>query len=138
MCGILAVLAVAAGLALYFGGDESDLDAFYRAPEGFEDEAPGTLLREEPMQATTGATAYRMLYRTIGAEGQPVAASGFVAWPSSDPPEGGFPIVALGHATVGLADECAPSRSGFGTFYRAQVDADDHQAALPHTSLRPG
>lgn len=123
MCGIVAVLAVAAGIALYFGGDDSELEGFYRAPEGFESAAPGALLREEPMQATTGATAYRMLYRTVGAAGQPVAASGFVAWPSSDPPEGGFPIVALGHATVGLADECAPSRSGFGTFYRAQVDA---------------
>jgi pimeloyl-ACP methyl ester carboxylesterase len=123
VCGIVAVLCVAAGLALYFGGRESALDAFYNAPDGFESAEPGSLLREEPMQATTDATAYRMLYRTVGAEGQPVVASGFVAWPSSDPPEGGFPIVALGHATVGLADECAPSRSGFGTFYRSQVDA---------------
>lgn len=123
VCGIVAVLAVAAGLALYFGGDESALEAFYDTPRGFEREAPGTLLREEPMVATTGATAYRMLYRTVGVDDQPIVASGFVSWPASDPPEGGFPIVALGHATVGLADECAPSRSGFGTYYRDQVDA---------------
>ncbi len=112
---VLAVVAVAVGAGLYFRSQPSALDRFYEPPEGFASSARGDILREEPMDITgVDATAFRVLYRSETVEGKPAAVSGFVAWPLTDPPAGGFPIVAFGHPTAGLADDCAPSRESLG------------------------
>jgi len=70
---------------------------------------PGTLIRAEPVAPPGGAAAaYRMLYRSRGAAGQPVVVSGVVA----APPAGAWPhpVVTWGHGTTGIAPVCAPSR----------------------------
>jgi alpha-beta hydrolase superfamily lysophospholipase len=57
------------------------------------------------------ATNELLLYRSVGVRGGPVAVSGALAVPPGRPPRGGWPVISWGHATVGLADRCAPTRS---------------------------
>lgn len=121
---VIVLVAIAGGV--WFRARPSALDRFYKPPSDEVVAAAdrGEIFREETIDnGGTGAVAYRVLYRTLGLDGEPIAASGFVAWPSADAPEGGYPIVAFGHSTVGLADECAPSRGGFGIVNRSQVIA---------------
>jgi pimeloyl-ACP methyl ester carboxylesterase len=55
---------------------------------------------------------WAILYRSRSADGRPVIDSGLVVVPSRRPPRGGFPIVALAHATTGFTAAAAPSRQG--------------------------
>ncbi len=79
---------------------------------------PGRLLRAEPLPPTLGLAnaAYqaRILYTsTDGATGTgTVAVSGAVFVPKGRAPQGGWPIIAWAHGTVGIADICAPSWAG--------------------------
>lgn len=94
--------------------------------------APGEVLRDEPadlpltvavpglppLASPLPATALRLIFSTINADGQPVATSGALydstaAWSGPGP----RPTVVLGPGTQGQGDACAPSRnieSGFG------------------------
>ena len=72
--------------------------------------APGALLDEQPLpNAPDGAAAYRVLYRSTGLHGEPIAVSGAVIVPAGPVPPGGRPIVAWAHPTTGVVDKCAPS-----------------------------
>jgi pimeloyl-ACP methyl ester carboxylesterase len=56
--------------------------------------------------------AARVLYRsTSGDTGAPTVVSGSVFVPKGKAPEGGWPVVAFGHGTLGIDNECAPSLS---------------------------
>lgn len=57
-----------------------------------------------------GATATRVVYRSTsrGAD-RGTEVSGVIFTPNGVPPEGGWPIVSVGHGTTGVTDECAPS-----------------------------
>jgi acetyl esterase/lipase len=84
--------------------------AFYRPAEDELAGAPGTIIRQEPMQlAPAGAAAYRVLYRSMGLRDEPIAVSGIVVVPAGQPPQGGRPIVAWAHPTTGIVPRCAPS-----------------------------
>jgi acetyl esterase/lipase len=84
--------------------------AFYSWSSAGLSEPPGSLLRAEPMAgAPLGADAYRILYRSTGLDGEPIAVSGVVVVPTGDPPSSGRPIVAWAHPTTGVASKCAPS-----------------------------
>ncbi|WP_407150430.1 alpha/beta fold hydrolase [Bradyrhizobium sp. ORS 86] len=75
---------------------------------------PGTLIRSEPMGfAPAGAQAYRVLYRSIGMHGEPIAVSGMIVVPPGPAPAGGRPIVAWAHPTTGVVPHCAPSLAIF-------------------------
>jgi acetyl esterase/lipase len=75
---------------------------------------PGTLIRSEPMGfAPAGAQAYRVLYRSIGMHGEPIAVSGVIIVPPGPAPAGGRPIVAWAHPTTGVVPHCAPSLAIF-------------------------
>jgi acetyl esterase/lipase len=77
-------------------------------------ERPGTLIREEPMLgAPEGAEAWRILYRSTGLDGKPIAVSGVVIIPPVPASPGGRPIVAWAHPTTGVVSRCAPSRAFF-------------------------
>ena len=86
---------------------------------------PGKLLRQEPLnaeQSNPGAAQnIRLLYSsTDGIDGKDlVAVSGVLFLPEGSPPDGGWPLMAWTHGTVGIADICAPSWSG-----RQQQDRD--------------
>ncbi|MFE5643612.1 lipase family protein [Rhodococcus sp. NPDC056516] len=68
--------------------------------------------------AASGASAVKILYgSTSGIDGRETQVSGTVFTPPGTPPEGGWPIVSIGHGTTGISDDCAPSTSPtlFGT-----------------------
>lgn len=60
----------------------------------------------------TGAEVARVVYRsTSGIDGSSTEVSGAMFIPPGDPPSGGWPIVAYGHGTSGVEQQCAPSLS---------------------------
>lgn len=85
-------------------------DPFYDATAAEMRGRPGSVIRAEPMHgAPPGSTAYRVLYRSTGVRGEPIAVSGIVVVPAGPPPAGGREIVAWAHPTTGVARHCAPS-----------------------------
>ena len=92
-------------------------DAFYLAPDPLPDGGPGEPVYVRPLDnsfaALAGGQNWLVLYLSTGAADQPVATSGIIALP--DPaahpvPDGGYPLVSWAHGTVGIANQCAPSR----------------------------
>lgn len=64
----------------------------------------------DPALSLTGAgPAYRVLYSTVDQHDQPAVSTGAVFLPPGPAPEGGFPVIAWAHGTVGLGDDCTPS-----------------------------
>jgi acetyl esterase/lipase len=87
---------------------------FYQASPDEIAGPPGTLIRQEPMMPTLeGASAYRVLYRSTGLHGEPVAVSGVIIVPPGLTPSAGRPIVAWAHPTTGVVPRCAPSLALF-------------------------
>ncbi|MCK1755839.1 alpha/beta fold hydrolase [Bradyrhizobium sp. 137] len=106
--------ALIATAVLGLPGIASGQTTFYDAPESLLNGAPGTLVRQEPMDgAPLGASTYRVLYRSTGLNGRPVFVSGVVIVPQGTPPLGGRPIVAWAHPTSGIVPRCAPSLAIF-------------------------
>lgn len=91
------------------------------APIGSADLAgsgPGTLLSATTMPGVTstfdgqGVRAARVVYRsTEGDTGAQSIVSGSVLVPDGKAPKDGWPVVALGHGTLGIDNNCAPSLS---------------------------
>ena len=52
-----------------------------------------------------------MTYKMQGITGKETQATALVFTPKTEPPAGGWPIVAWAHGTVGVGDDCAPSRN---------------------------
>ncbi len=82
------------------------------------DTGPGSLVSATTMPGVTRTVmgrdfqAARVLYRsTSGDTGAPTVVSGSVFVPKGKVPEGGWPVVAFGHGTLGIDNECAPSLS---------------------------
>lgn len=82
------------------------------------DSGPGTLLSAttmptlDPKYLGSNIRAARIFYRsTNGDTNMFTAVSGSVFIPVRQPPEGGWPVVALGHGTVGINNDCGPSLS---------------------------
>ncbi|EOM77740.1 lipase family protein [Rhodococcus rhodnii] len=114
--------ALAAGLVFLVGcgssaGDDPGppIETTTPAPEGDE---RGEVVSSEPVTdidpavAATGATVTRVTYRTTsGIDGSGVDVVATVFAPAGPAPEGGFPVVTVGHGTTGVEDECAPSLS---------------------------
>jgi acetyl esterase/lipase len=100
----------------------------YAVPDPLSEGAPGTVIWAEPVAAPEGARAWRVLYHSRTIHDEDVAVSGLVVAPDSEPPPGGFPVIAYAHGTTGLADACAPSRRGrpldTGTDSDAEAPAD--------------
>lgn len=89
------------------------VSAFYTWSEPVP--APGRMLRQEALDPALRLAAageqFRILYSaTDGVDGQRhVAVSGALYLPPGQAPEGGWPLLAWAHGTVGIADVCAPS-----------------------------
>lgn len=93
---------------------QTALQPFYDTPAGFENAAPGRVLRSEPLDVTVpaGGQAVRVLYRSEREDGTPTVSSGMVFFPAQDSNVANRPVVAWAHGTIGLGNDCAPSRSG--------------------------
>ncbi len=89
---------------------------FYDTPTGLEALAPGDLIRAEPMHAYLApgvrlrARAWRILYRSTGAMGEPTVVSGTVLLPAGALGKKPVPLVAYAIGTHGIGDDAAPSR----------------------------
>ncbi|MGC0362636.1 catechol 2,3-dioxygenase-like lactoylglutathione lyase family enzyme [Rhodococcus sp. 27YEA15] len=87
------------------------------------DATRGQVFEQQPFAASTdvtatGASAVKILYgSTSGIDGGATRVSGTVFTPAGNAPDGGWPIVSVGHGTTGISDDCAPSASPtlFGT-----------------------
>ena len=115
MSGTSAKLIGIALMAFTLGSEAALAQTpFYEASPQETAGQPGTLIRSEPMAfAPAGAQAYRVLYRSIGMNGEPIAVSGVIVVPPGPAPEGGRPIVAWAHPTTGVVPHCAPSLAIF-------------------------
>jgi acetyl esterase/lipase len=110
---ITFTLGTGAALLLPIGSAHAQTP-FYEASAREIAGAPGTLIRSEPMAfAPAGAQAYRVLYRSTGMHGEPIAVSGVIVVPPGPAPAEGRPIVAWAHPTTGVVPHCAPSLAIF-------------------------
>jgi predicted esterase len=73
----------------------------------------GDLVRSNSVSAPAGAAGagevLRFDYRMPAVNGGLTEARALLLVPAGTPPTGGWPVVAYGHGTTGLADACAPS-----------------------------
>lgn len=101
---------------------DGGVSSFYEYKMG-SPESPGVLLREEPVAGnismSSASSSSRILYSsTNGIDGvSPEIVSGLLYLPKMAPPSGGWPLILISHGTVGIADICAPSWSGFKPHY---------------------
>lgn len=91
-------------------------EGFYEPPAGIAALSPGELIRAEPMHAylvpgvRLRAQAWRILYRSTGAVGEPTAVSGTLLLPAGSRSGSPLPLVAYAIGTHGIGDAAAPSR----------------------------
>jgi alpha-beta hydrolase superfamily lysophospholipase len=88
------------------------------ATADFAGSGPGSLITATTMPSVTqtregrNLRAVRVVYRsTSGDTGAPTVVSGSVFTPLGSPPATGWPVVAVGHGTVGIDGPCGPSLS---------------------------
>jgi acetyl esterase/lipase len=105
-------IAAVAGLAVALGCGTLPRrpDAFYDPPSPLPAGAPGAVLRAEPVKdGPDGARSWRILYRSTGMKGEPIAVSAMLVVPDGVAPKGGRPVMAWAHPTTGVVRDCAPS-----------------------------
>ena len=106
--------------------DELPAPGFYSSPRALSRTRPGDLLEKQPFggyELPPGATAMRILYHSLDAEGRAVATSAFVLVPAGPAPAGGWPVVAWAHGTSGVGRRCAPSL--MKDYYYAELGLND-------------
>ena len=86
--------------------------AFYTPPTPLPDGQPGTIIRQEPLleDLPEGAVAWRIMYRSTGMNGEPIAVTGTVVAPQ-EPSDSPRPVIAWSHGTVGVLPECGVSHT---------------------------
>jgi predicted esterase len=106
---VIAVIAIYEGRIYYH---QSKIKAFY-STSGLPLKGPlGQVLRQEPLGVNvSNGKAYRILYRSQDANNQYTLSSGMVFIPNNSSYSSNRPVVAWAHGTLGLGDECAPSRT---------------------------
>ena len=76
---------------------------------------PGDLVSSSGMPLATTPSGHmfgaKVTYRSTTGDGDPTVVSGTVFMPAGPPPTGGWPVIAVGHPTTGIDENCAPSRS---------------------------
>jgi len=87
-------------------------DLYYPSADAIAAAAPGQVIHSVEIRADEGTRAWFVVYGSTGLDGKPVAVSGLIVTPEQPPAEGGYPVVAWAHGTTGIADDCAPSKSG--------------------------
>jgi pimeloyl-ACP methyl ester carboxylesterase len=138
MARYLGALLCAAALSLPAGKVRAQT-AFYHATAQELAGPPGSLIRSEPMLfAPAGAQAYRVLYRSVGMHGEPIAVSGVIVVPPGPAPAGGRPIVAWAHPTTGVVPHCAPSLAIFVFQQMAGLRELIEQSAVVAATDYPG
>lgn len=105
--------AVVAAEAARVAGDALErpgIEDFYTQPADAATGEPGTIVKTDPLWgAPLAARAWRIMYRTTTAVGDPVVATGVLVVPLLPAPPEGRTVVSWGHPTTGAARACAPS-----------------------------
>jgi len=70
----------------------------------------------------SAAVSELLTYRMPGVNGDVVEATAALLIPQGPPPETGFPVIAWGHGTTGVADRCAPSATANLAGYASYLD----------------
>lgn len=94
----------------------------------------------DPLIAQHAADAQRVTYRsTSGIDGTGTTVTAAILTPAGTPPEGGWPVLAYGHGTTGVAAQCGPSQYpgllGQGNRIAAYLDAGYAVAATDYEGL---
>jgi pimeloyl-ACP methyl ester carboxylesterase len=108
----LSALSSFSALAVSLFAAAPALAGFYDVTQAELAGEPGTLIRSEPMRGLAVGKVYRVLYRSTGLSGEPIAVSGMVIVPGGEAPAAGRDIVAWAHPTTGAVQPCAPSLEG--------------------------
>ena len=91
-------------------------DSFYDAPVDLRGAQPGKIVRmEEIGPGPDDARVWRLIYVSTTSDDSPVAVSALLAIPSAPAPAKGYPLVTVGHGSVGIGQECAPSIDPWGS-----------------------
>ncbi len=90
---------------------QAKLEPFYQTSGLPLDGPMGEIVRQEPLGVSVdGGTGLRVLYRTQQANGSPTFSSGMIFIPST-PATSPRPILAWAHGTLGMGEQCAPTRT---------------------------
>lgn len=105
------LLAMCGLLALFAGLSTSPAAALYEVKSSEIPGKPGTVIRVWPLKGggPGNGEAFRILYRSKGLRGEPIAVSGAIFLPSGPAPAGGREVIAYAHPTSGVMPKCAPS-----------------------------
>lgn len=107
--GLVAGAAVGA-VVMAASTTASAQSSFYAVTAADLNGPPGSVIRYLGFQAPLStAQAFRVLYRSTGLDGKPIAVSGIIVAPARPPHPGGWPVIAWAHGTTGVAHKCAPS-----------------------------
>lgn len=113
----ITIFGLIAFSKLRIAHQQAKLAPFYDTA-GLTLEGPiGEIVRQEPLGTPIeGGNGVRILYRTQQANGAPTFASGMIFIPDtpSDTPR---PVLAWAHGTLGMGDQCAPTRTPNPTIY---------------------
>jgi acetyl esterase/lipase len=107
-CRLAAVAAVALCLGLSLSPEAK---AIYDVQPGETGGKPGSIIRVWPLEGggPGGGNAFRILYRSTGLNGEPIAVSGAIFIPPAPAPAAGRDVIAWAHPTSGVVESCAPS-----------------------------
>ena len=85
----------------------------YQVPQPLPPGDPGELIWAEKVDLPIEppATIWRILYHSRSRAGKDIAVSGFAFVSKAESPVNGRPALAWAHGTVGLGDQCAPSKN---------------------------
>ena len=105
---------------------DGGVSAFYRY-DGTLPKDVGVLLAQESLdehQSVPGAaTNLRLLYTSTDGinSNSPIVVSGGLFLPPGDAPKDGWPLMLWSHGTVGVADVCAPTWTGYVPFHQEHL-----------------
>jgi len=107
----LMLSALAAAFATISGVSAAPTMPDQISPAELRKAQPGHLFNIYPQigGAPANAKAFRIIYRSTGINGEPIAVSGTVIYPAGPAPEAGRDIVAWAHYTTGVSSRCAPT-----------------------------
>jgi len=110
---LLALLLSAVATALIPGAAASAAPTvpYQVSPAELRKAQPGHLFNIYPQigGAPANAKAFRIIYRSTGVNGEPIAVSGTVIYPAGPAPKGGRDVIAWAHYTTGVSARCAPT-----------------------------
>jgi pimeloyl-ACP methyl ester carboxylesterase len=112
LAGLILLLAVAIGWSQWRESHrQNGLQSFYDTAGLGLNGPTGQVVRQEPLGVNVQhGSAERILYRTQRADGTITFSSGMIFIPDNSSAGTPRPVVAWAHGTVGMGDQCAPSR----------------------------